>query len=286
MADVVLSYASQDVDRVKPLIEVLESQRWSVWWDYRIRIGRTFDEVIEEELTNAKCILVLWSKESIKSDWVKSEAAEGKKRHILAPALIDEVTIPLEFRRTETAKLYDWDGDLHHPELQLLLNAVAEIIGQKPLPLPPIPPVKKRRLKLIGISAFALFILTIGGIFMYRYIFRGPSLTLEKVTGDGQQIAAGDYKSFVVKVVDDKGARAGAKVAWQTPHCGSRMFVRKADGNGLAEATNMCNILAVGAHTQTAVLVADDTPEGFLDGVKLTPVGKLVEFIFFISEKS
>jgi len=65
---------------------VFESQNWSVCWDYKIRIGRAFDEVIEEELTKAKCIVVLWSKESIKSDWVKSEAAEGKKRRILAPA--------------------------------------------------------------------------------------------------------------------------------------------------------------------------------------------------------
>lgn len=130
MADIFLSYASQDVGRITRLVDVLEQQGWSVWWDHKIRIGKSFDHIIEEEIAKAKCILVLWSQESVRSDWVKSEAAEGKKRHILAPVLIDNLAIPLEFRRTEAAKLYDWKGDLPHPELKLLLHAIGEIVGQ------------------------------------------------------------------------------------------------------------------------------------------------------------
>jgi hypothetical protein len=132
MADLFLSYSNRDVDRIKLIVEVLEQQGWSVWWDYKIRIGKLFDKVIEEEITKAKCIIVVWSNESVKSDWVKSEADEGKRRQALAPVLIDNIAIPLEFRRLETAKLYDWKGDLNHPELKLLLLAVAEIIGQAP----------------------------------------------------------------------------------------------------------------------------------------------------------
>jgi hypothetical protein len=132
MADIFLSYANQDVDRIKLLVEIFERQGWSVWWDYKIRIGKAFDQVIEEEIAKAKCLIVLWSNESVKSDWVKSEADEGKKRHILAPVLIDNVAIPIGFRRMETAKLYDWKGDLNHPELKLLLHAIAEIIGEEP----------------------------------------------------------------------------------------------------------------------------------------------------------
>jgi TIR domain len=120
MADIFLSYANRDVNRIKILVEVLTGQGWTVWWDHKIRIGKTFDQVIEEEIAKAKCVVVLWSKESIVSDWVKAEAAEGRKRQILAPALIDDVTIPLEFRRIETARLHDWK-ELDHPELDLLL---------------------------------------------------------------------------------------------------------------------------------------------------------------------
>jgi hypothetical protein len=132
MADIFLSYSNIDLNRIKSLLDVLEQQGWSIWWDYKIRVGRQFDEVIEEELTKAKCIVVLWSKNSVKSDWVKNEAAEGKRLGILAPALIDNVSIPLEFRRIEAAKLYYWRGDPSDPELKLLLHSIGEIIGQDP----------------------------------------------------------------------------------------------------------------------------------------------------------
>jgi len=39
--------------------------------------GITFDDVIEQNLDAAKCVIVLWSRESVKSKWVKTEASEG-----------------------------------------------------------------------------------------------------------------------------------------------------------------------------------------------------------------
>ncbi|HEY6250937.1 MAG TPA: toll/interleukin-1 receptor domain-containing protein, partial [Candidatus Angelobacter sp.] len=89
--------------------------------------GRSFDQVIEEALTMAKCVIVLWSKASVASDWVKVEAADAAKRHILIPALIDHVTIPLEFRRLQAADLVGWQGASQHAGMQLLLNSIAGI---------------------------------------------------------------------------------------------------------------------------------------------------------------
>ena len=131
MADIFLSYANRDVNRIKRLVDIFEQQGWSVWWDLKIEIGKSFDQVIEEEITKAKCVVVLWSSQSTKSDWVKSEADEGKRRHILVPVLLDNVVIPMGFRYVESAKLYDWNGDSEHPELKLLLQAIADIIGEE-----------------------------------------------------------------------------------------------------------------------------------------------------------
>jgi NAD(P)-dependent dehydrogenase (short-subunit alcohol dehydrogenase family) len=80
MADIFVSYASADRDRAKALAEALATQGWSVWWDRTIPPGRQFDEVIEEELAAAGCVVVLWSKASVASSWVKTEAADARDR--------------------------------------------------------------------------------------------------------------------------------------------------------------------------------------------------------------
>ena len=125
MSDIFISYAREDRDKAKALAELFQQQDWSVWWDRNIPPGRSFDEVIEEALGAAKCVVVLWSKNSASSDWVKGEAGEALQRKILVPARIDSANVPLEFRRLQTVDLSDWKGDAVHPELSGLLEAVA-----------------------------------------------------------------------------------------------------------------------------------------------------------------
>lgn len=129
MSDIFISCARADRARAKILAKALERQGWSVWWDPKIPPGKTFDEVIEEALNAAKCVVVIWSKASVVSDWVKTEAAEGKRRKILVPALIDDVEIPLEFRRIQAARLVDWQGKSPHPEFDQLSEAISKVLG-------------------------------------------------------------------------------------------------------------------------------------------------------------
>jgi formylglycine-generating enzyme required for sulfatase activity len=144
MSDIFLSYKSEDRQRAKIIAEALEQHGYSVWWDRIIPPGKTFDEVIEQELEVAKCVIVLWSKESVKSDWVKNEAREGARRHILIPVLIDEVKIPFEFKHIQAANLVDFQGMLPNPEFDLLLISIADIVGQ--------PPAQKLKIKESSIN--------------------------------------------------------------------------------------------------------------------------------------
>jgi hypothetical protein len=135
MSDIFLSYKREDRPRAKIVAETLEQHEYSVWWDRIIPPGRIFDEVIQEELDAAKCVVVLWSKESVKlkeGEWVRTEASEGNRRGILVPILIDDVTPPLAFKLKQAAKLIDWDGTLPNPDFDLLLNSVSEIVGRQP----------------------------------------------------------------------------------------------------------------------------------------------------------
>ena len=134
MSDIFISYSSKDRARAKVLAGALERQGWSVWWDRRIPPGKQFSQVIKEAMDEAKCIIVLWSKESVKSDWVQNEASEGARRKILVPMLIDDVEIPFEFRRIQSARLVDWEGRSPHPEFDTLLEALCAILGQPLLP--------------------------------------------------------------------------------------------------------------------------------------------------------
>ena len=61
MTDVFVSYASQDRERVRPLVAEIEAMGWSVWWDREIGAGIAFDREIEKAIDEAKCILVVWS---------------------------------------------------------------------------------------------------------------------------------------------------------------------------------------------------------------------------------
>jgi formylglycine-generating enzyme required for sulfatase activity len=131
MSDIFISYANADRGKAKDIAEALVEQGFSVWWDRSILPGKTYDTVIENALDTANCIIVLWSHKSVSSDWVRTEASEGKQRGILIPVLIErDVRIPIEFRRMQAADLIDWAGKLPHPGFDMLLNAIAGILGR------------------------------------------------------------------------------------------------------------------------------------------------------------
>jgi hypothetical protein len=50
MSDVFISYASEDRTRVQPIVEQLQDQGWSVWWDRDIAVGAGFEQTIDEQI--------------------------------------------------------------------------------------------------------------------------------------------------------------------------------------------------------------------------------------------
>ncbi|MCP4252954.1 MAG: DUF1566 domain-containing protein, partial [Candidatus Scalindua sp.] len=91
--------------------------------------GRNFDEVIEEALGQSKSVVVLWSKASVSSDWVRAEASEGREREILVPVFIEEVKVPLVYKRLQAARLASWNGEMPHQEVDKLIRAIGAILG-------------------------------------------------------------------------------------------------------------------------------------------------------------
>jgi len=132
-ADIFLSYAREDREKAAAFARSLATEGLSVWWDRNIPPGKSFDTVIEEALAGARCVVVLWSANSVVSDWVKAEAQEGLRRQILVPALLTEgVRLPLGFRQLQAADLTR-DVARGQPEFDALLAAIHGVLGSAPI---------------------------------------------------------------------------------------------------------------------------------------------------------
>ena len=105
MADIFISYSRNDRERCQAISDILESLKVSVWFDAGIGAGSSFDREIEREIDAAKALLVLWTEESVESDWVRNEARTGKERSGLIAVQLRPCTLPLEFRSVQAEVL-------------------------------------------------------------------------------------------------------------------------------------------------------------------------------------
>ena len=115
MADIFISYASEDRELAAALAGKLTSRGYSVWWDHHIVGGAQFRDVIYEQLQTSKVSIVIWTPHSIKSAWVKDEADEALKAKKLIPLLsgiADVSQVPLGHRSTHLLQLKDFDAVL------------------------------------------------------------------------------------------------------------------------------------------------------------------------------
>lgn len=126
MADIFMSYAREDRDIAEKIATLLKQSGWSIWWDRWIqpRAGATFDEVIDQELSSSRCVLVLWSRSSVASPWVKAEASEALNQGKLVQAMIEEVRLPLVFRSYQCASLTSWNGKTADSDFPSILSAI------------------------------------------------------------------------------------------------------------------------------------------------------------------
>lgn len=173
MADVFVSYKREDRARAKEIAEALEKHGFSVFFDAEIDVGESFDERIEREIGEAKCVVVLWSPRSTAARWVKREARFGATHERLAPVIIGDCTIPLEFSDVQAANLQAWRGDPADEGWRQFIARVSECTQKPAIKLSP-KPLRTRWARVVGGLLLAIA-LGVGGFFLYqRY---APSLT-------------------------------------------------------------------------------------------------------------
>ncbi len=184
MNEIFISYAAEDRIQAQQLAAALGARGWDVWWDREIPLGKSFDEVIEKAIAQAKCVIVLWSALSVASEWVRNEASEGKRRGILVPVFLEHVEAPLAFRLLNGADLSEWSGNARDDEFLRLVGRVTELLeltgndsppgGGSPAHVRPAPAHKEIetnwRLRPWAIGALAIAVVGAG---MAGYLLRG-----------------------------------------------------------------------------------------------------------------
>ena len=74
MSDVFISYARSTAKQAQQVADALRSLGYGVWRDDELPAHRDYSEVIEERLRAAKAVVVVWSADAVKSQWVRAEA--------------------------------------------------------------------------------------------------------------------------------------------------------------------------------------------------------------------
>ncbi|MFN3959928.1 MAG: SUMF1/EgtB/PvdO family nonheme iron enzyme [Parvularculaceae bacterium] len=131
MPDVFISYNREDRETARVVSSALEAEGFSVWWDAALRAGETYDEVTEHNLRTAGAVVVLWSKRSANSKWVRAEATVGERSSTLVPALIEDCERPIRFELVQTADLRHWRGDRADPNWRGFIQDVKSAISKR-----------------------------------------------------------------------------------------------------------------------------------------------------------
>jgi TolB-like protein/tetratricopeptide (TPR) repeat protein len=136
MVDVFVSYARSDKALVAPMVAALEKQGWSVWWDPAIAPGQEFDRQIAAELQSAAAVLVVWTRQSVDSRWVRGEARDAADRGILVPVRLGNVQLPIDFRALHTANLSEAADPADSASFEEVVRAIATLIAHRRAPQP------------------------------------------------------------------------------------------------------------------------------------------------------
>src|SRR5262245_50318748 len=143
MADIFISYAKEDREKAHELARLLEQRHWTVWWDRKIEIGESFYKVIEREILACRCAIVLWTRASVASDWVRGEAAMAKMRDVLVPILAEDVPPPIEFFHLQAADLTTWTDVANDAEFEKVVRRIEQLTAASRSEHTPPPPIRR-----------------------------------------------------------------------------------------------------------------------------------------------
>ena len=129
MEDVFVSYARANEEEAQQIASALRQCGYTVWRDDKLPAHRPYADVIQEQLRSAKAVVVLWSREAVRSQWVRSEADSARQLGTLVQVATDDSLPPMPFDQVQCADLSGWNGDLSAIGWRKLVSSVVALVG-------------------------------------------------------------------------------------------------------------------------------------------------------------
>lgn len=202
MADIFISYARHDRERIEALAAALADSGHGVWWDRQILGGDDFSANIERELQAAGVVIVAWSESSARSHWVKDEAQFAAGEGKLVALSLDGTLPPMGFRQFHSIDLSDWPREsyaFNHLERAIASRLGAEESAAAPAATsgPPSAPPEDRQAPWIAVTPIKV---------------RGDDAELIDLAEDlADSIASGLARFSHLKVAGKDSAAAGRR---------------------------------------------------------------------------
>jgi adenylate cyclase len=129
MADIFVSYGRSAEAQAHQVAEALRGAGYSVWRDDELPPHRAYSDVIEERIRSAKAVIVLWSAEAVRSQWVRAEADMAREAGTLVQVTLDGALPPMPFNQIQCADLSGWSGDTSNAAWRKVEGSVALLVG-------------------------------------------------------------------------------------------------------------------------------------------------------------
>lgn len=126
--DAYISYSREERDQAGRVAAALAQHGYTVWWDAKLEPGLSYETEISKALNEARVIIVLWSRRSVESRWVLSEASFADSQNKILPVIVQtgaRPPAPFAFIRT-----IDGSTDLSGA-ISLILDRMAKITGRE-----------------------------------------------------------------------------------------------------------------------------------------------------------
>jgi TolB-like protein len=132
LSDIFISYARSTEAMAARVAEALVGLGHTVWRDDALPAHRAYADEIQAELDAARAVVVIWSADAARSEWVRSEADRARAQRKLVQVTIDGAALPMPFDQIQCADLTAWRGDPEAAGWRTLLASISALTNDVP----------------------------------------------------------------------------------------------------------------------------------------------------------